>query len=97
MEPAKLNVLVAFFAYGGNGGIAMQLPEISTWWARLTHKMHEDPRIGTWASQRFGDIPLTMERNRAVATAKAGGFDVLIMIDSDNARVVARKIMCIVY
>lgn len=85
MEPMKLDVLFAFFAYGGNGGIAMQLPEISMWFSQLCLDLRDDPRIGRWGVQRFGDIPLTMERNRAVATAKAGNFDVIVMIDSDNA------------
>ena len=85
MEPMKLDIFFAFFAYGGNGGIAMQLPEISTWFAKLCMHMHEDPRIGRFGHQRFGDVPLTMERNRAVVTAKTGNFDVLVMVDSDNA------------
>jgi len=69
MNPMKLDVFFAFFAYGGNGGIAMQLPEITTWFSKLCLEMRDDPRVGRFAHKRFGDVPLTMERNRAVVTA----------------------------
>lgn len=84
MQAAKCDVLVAFFAYGGNGGVAMQLPAIGQWWARVYHEMATDPRIGRVACQTFADTPITMTRNRAVEVARAAGFDVLVMIDSDN-------------
>jgi len=84
MNPMKLDVFFAFFAYGGNGGIAMQLPEITTWFSKLCLEMRDDPRVGRFAHKRFGDVPLTMERNRAVVTARDNNFDVIVMIDSDN-------------
>lgn len=84
MQPLKLDVLVAFFSFGGNGGVAMQLPAITTWFAATYNKMLNDQRIGRVSARQFGDIPLSMERNRVVKIAKEEGFDVIIMIDSDN-------------
>lgn len=84
MTPAKVKVLFAFFVYAGNGGVAMQLPQITDWFAKLFYKMKQDPRIGEIATHRFGDVPLTMERNRVIAVAMAGGFDIVVMLDSDN-------------
>jgi len=85
MDPMKLDVLFAFFSYGGNGGINMLLPELLSWFHKLAIELREDARINRFAHMRFGDVPLTMERNRAVVTAKQGEFDVLVMLDSDNA------------
>lgn len=84
MTPAKLDVLVAFLSYGGNGSVGMQLPEITTWFAKNFVEMKADERIGRIAAKRFGDVPLSMERNRIVKTAKQEGFDVILMLDSDN-------------
>lgn len=85
MKPMQLDVLVALFAYGGNGGVATLLPEIAMWLAHNSHEMKADPRIGRIGVRRFGDIPLTMERNKVVKYAKDNGFDAILMIDSDNA------------
>jgi predicted O-methyltransferase YrrM len=84
MKPAQLDVFVAMFCYGGNGGVGMQLPEITVWYAKTHAEMAQDPRIGRIECMRFGDVPLTMERNRAVRAAKDRQCDVLLMIDSDN-------------
>ncbi|NLX55062.1 MAG: class I SAM-dependent methyltransferase [Planctomycetaceae bacterium] len=84
MQPMKLDVLFAFLAYGGNGGIGMQLPEITLWYAQTLVEIQKDNRIGKIYAKKFGDIPLTMERNRAVRCAKDLGADVIVMIDSDN-------------
>lgn len=84
MTPAKLDILFAFFVYAGNGGVAMQLPDITTWFAKRSMELAKDPRVGRVGVKRFGDVPLTMERNRVVRTAKDEKFDVIVMLDSDN-------------
>ena len=84
MQKPKLDVLVCLLCYAGNGGVATVLPEIAVWFAKLYSKMQNDDRIGRIAVKRAGDIPLTMVRNGLVKAAKDGGFDCLMMIDSDN-------------
>ncbi len=80
----KVDVLIAQFAYAGNGGVAAILPELGTWLASLTQTLNKDERIGRVAVKRYGDIPLTMERNRVVRDAIEGSFDLIVMLDSDN-------------
>lgn len=80
----KVDVLIAQFAYSGNGGVASILPELGTWLATLTQTLNKDDRIGRMAVKRYGDIPLTMERNRVVRDAIDGKFDIIVMLDSDN-------------
>ena len=63
----------------------MLLPEIAMWWAKTYAEMLKDERIGRIECMRFGDVPLTMERNRMVRVAKDRECDVLLMLDSDNA------------
>lgn len=80
----KVDVLIALFSYAGNGGVSAILPEIAMWLVKTCQTMKADPRIGRVNIRRYGDIPLTMERNRVVKDAKDGQFDVIVMIDSDN-------------
>ncbi len=80
----KVDVLIAQFAYAGNGGVAAILPELGTWLAGLTQTLNKDDRIGRVAVKRYGDIPLTMERNRVVRDSVEGKFDIIVMLDSDN-------------
>ena len=84
MTPMKLSVFAAFLCYGGNGGVATLLPEIMFWWTKVYAEMLKDERIDRIVAKKFGDVPLTMERNRIVRTAKDLGCDVVLMIDSDN-------------
>lgn len=84
MTPAKLDVLIAMFAYGGNGGVATIIPEVGLWVGERLNEMRHDERIGRVSIARYGDIPLTMERNRVVKDAIDGGYDVIMMLDSDN-------------
>lgn len=84
MQRKKLDVLVVFFAYSGNGGVAMQLPAIADWWAGTLHKMMTDDRIGRVHSRTLCDTPITMTRNQAARMAVDGNYDVLVMVDSDN-------------
>lgn len=81
---ASVDILVALFAYAGNGGVAAVLPQTAIWLSHTTVKAHKDDRVGRFDVKIYGDIPLTAERNRVVADAKAGGYDVIVMIDSDN-------------
>ena len=86
MIKAKVSILIAQFAYGGNGGTASIIPELAWWLARNFEKMRSDERIDR-AKVGYvihADTPITMTRNRAVAQAIAGGFDMLLMLDSDN-------------
>jgi hypothetical protein len=84
MQKPKLDVLVVFFAFGGNGSVGMQLPQITTWFAKIHEWMKQDERIGRVACITGGDIPLSMERNRMVKKAMEQGFDCILMLDSDN-------------
>ena len=84
MKPAQLSVMAGFLAYGGNGGVATLLPEIMFWWTKVCAEMAKDDRISRIVAKKFGDVPLTMERNRMVRVAKDLACDVLLMIDSDN-------------
>jgi predicted O-methyltransferase YrrM len=52
--------------------------------ANLQSEMKSDERIGRVAIQTAGDIPLSMVRNKTVKDAKSQGFDVILMLDSDN-------------
>jgi hypothetical protein len=84
MQKPKVDVLIVLFAYSGNGGIPGTIPEIAMWMAKNVHEMKIDPRIGRVGTMTLCDTPITMTRNRAVAAALAGGFDMLLMLDSDN-------------
>lgn len=80
----QLDVLVALFCYGGNGGIASLIPQAALWLARTAHSAQQDDRIGRFTAMPFGDTPLPMERNRVVAYAIENKYDVIVMLDSDN-------------
>ena len=84
MQPAKVSIAVALFAYGGNGGTASLIPEIAIYLAKIWHQLKLDPRVDRLGVQVYADTPVTMTRNRAVRDAKAMGFDMLLMLDSDN-------------
>lgn len=84
MQERKLNVMFVNFAYGGNGGIAMQLPCIGDWMIKTIAIAKADERTGWIKYTTFSDTPITMSRNRAVVEARVAGADVLVMIDSDQ-------------
>lgn len=91
MTPAKVNIGVACFCYGGNGGIASMSPMLSEWLCRFYAQCLADPRIDYVGGVEKGraytiysDTPIPMVRNRAVQEAKAMGFDFLLMLDNDN-------------
>lgn len=84
MNKPRCKVMVAFFAFGGNGGIAGMSPDLAMWWAKTYHDLKTDPKIDFAGAKVYADTPITMTRNRAVAEAKAIGADMLLMLDSDN-------------
>ncbi|MHC4431724.1 MAG: class I SAM-dependent methyltransferase, partial [Planctomycetota bacterium] len=84
MQQAKVDVFVAHFCYGGNGGIKSLAAPITPWWAKTYYEMMQDDRIGRVGYVQPGDIPLDMERNRTVEAAMQDGYDLLFMLDSDN-------------
>lgn len=82
MTPRKLNVFVACFCYGGNGGISSVHPDIAMWLLANAPKMKGD-RIG-WSKVEFiSDTPITMTRNKAITRARELGADIVVMLDSD--------------
>lgn len=89
MTPRKLDLLIACPAYGGNGGIASLHPDVAQWLIDVHNERHVDPylrdRIGRLATEFHSDTPITMVRNRYVQQAKQGGFDILLMVDSDQS------------
>ena len=84
MDNLKLDILFAQFCYAGNGGVATVLPDYVPWFARVSSDLANDDTVGRVAIRQYGDIPLAMERNRVVADAKRDGYDVIVMLDSDN-------------
>ena len=84
MQRAKVDVLVCYFAYGGNGGVSSIIPELMLWNTRTIIKMKGDERIGRIQPEILSDTPITLTRNRAVKMAQEGGFDMILMLDSDN-------------
>lgn len=84
VTPRKLDVQIAFFPYGGNGGTAAEVPQTKHWLVETVIKTKSDPRIGHIGAADYIDTPITMTRNRAVQEARKAGFDLLVMVDSDN-------------
>jgi hypothetical protein len=83
MTPTKLDLLVATFSYGGNGGFASTHPAVGHYLMKLAGETKDDPRLGRFAVRDFVDTPITMTRNAAVLAARKWGADLLLMIDSD--------------
>jgi hypothetical protein len=81
---SQVDVLVACLAYGGNGGIATVQIDLAFWLMRLAVTIKADPRISRVQVRKYGDVPLTMERNRIAKEARDGGFDMVFMLDNDN-------------
>jgi hypothetical protein len=85
MQKAKVDIFIALFCYGGNGGVSSIIPEIAIWMTKNYHEMKKDERIGRIAIKTYSDTPIYMTRNRSVRDAKALGYDMILMLDSDNA------------
>jgi hypothetical protein len=84
VQQAKVDVLITFFAYSGNGGLPGTIPQLAVWLTENYAKMAQDPRIGRVGLQFYCDTPITMTRNRAVHDAQRDKYDLLLMLDSDN-------------
>lgn len=84
MQKQKLKLAFGFPAYGGNGGIASEVPDIRRWWAETIQWMAGDDRIHDWVDITLSDTPITMVRNRFVLEARKAKADVLVMVDSDQ-------------
>lgn len=84
MTPRKLNLFIANFNYGGNGGVSMEVPAVRRWWGQMLLDAKEDPRIDMIRFADFSDTPITMTRNKALSVASDQGADVVIMVDSDQ-------------
>lgn len=83
MQPRKLRIGIARFSYGGNGGIATEVPDVGTWLVRAVIAAKSDPRVEDVVHETFTDTPVTLTRNASVAWAQKAGVDVLLMVDSD--------------
>lgn len=79
----KFNVGFCTFSYGGNGGIASEVPAIREWMVPLVADLAKDERVANIRIWNIADTPVTMSRNKAVLDARQFGLDVLVMIDSD--------------
>lgn len=79
----KFNVCFAHFAYGGNGGISSETPDIREWQVPLVCDLARDQRFGEIRIFNISDTPITMSRNQAVLRARQMGADILVMVDSD--------------
>lgn len=84
MTRPKIKLFIAIFAYGGNGGIASTSPQLAVWLAQLNAQLAKDDRVEGVGIKIISDTPITMTRNQAVGIAQQGGFDMVLMLDSDN-------------
>ena len=87
----KLSLLIATFPYGSNGAAASTHPDAQQWADDLFHTAKDDPRIDRVGRASFNDTPITMTRNEAVMAARDNGFDMLLMVDSDQKPDIPRE------
>jgi predicted O-methyltransferase YrrM len=82
----KVKLKIAMFSYGGNSGFPHVISGLIPWMVQLTRALDNHPMVGPdgWALQIYSDTPITMTRNQAVCDARKGGFDAIVMLDSDN-------------
>lgn len=85
MQARKLDVAIATFPYGGNGGVSSEVPTVRDWLIRTAIEAGRDERIHRFDIKNFSDTPITMTRSAAVKWARENRYDVLLMIDSDMA------------
>lgn len=83
MQPRKLDIMIGVPAYGGNGGISSESPDIRRWLMKILPEMKQDERIGEIHELTLADTPITMVRNKFVVVAREAKVDVLMCIDSD--------------
>jgi cephalosporin hydroxylase len=85
MTDKKLSVFIGVPAYGGNGGIASEVPDIRQWMLKTVLAMKADDRIDRIIEQTINDTPITMVRNNFVQLAREAKCELLLMVDSDQA------------
>lgn len=83
VEPRKYRLMVATFSYGGNGGTRSEAKDLSTWLRETDRKLMKEKRISDVEYLDISDTPITMTRNQAVLRALQGGYDLLMLLDSD--------------
>ena len=81
--PPKYNLAFAHFAYGGNGGLSSETPDIREWQVPLVCELTRDERFGEIRIFNISDTPITMSRNQAIKRARELKVDFLVMVDSD--------------
>jgi hypothetical protein len=79
----KLDVYIGVPAYGGNGGVASESPDVRDWMLDTVIGMKADPRIGRVITRTISDTPITHVRNKMVLEAREIGAHLCVMIDSD--------------
>jgi hypothetical protein len=79
----KFDIGFAHFAYGGNGGISSETPDIREWQVPLVCELSRDDRVGSIRIFNISDTPITMSRNDAILRAREMKLDFLVMVDSD--------------
>ncbi len=89
MKERQLKLRIATNPYGGNGGLAAEVPQVRRWINHLDHHVFpNEPRLEAFNPDRdvddFCDTPVSMTRNAAVVTARAAGADLLMFVDSDQ-------------
>ncbi len=80
----QLSVIFFTFPYGGNGNTSSTHPDICDWLLDVVPQAKADPRVSKVATANISDTPVTMTRNLAIKTARDAGYDVIVMIDSDQ-------------
>lgn len=80
----QLSVLIVYYPYGGNGSSSSMHPDICEWLLTTLPKIKADPRVSGVATLPLSETPIPMTRNRSVKIARDAGYDVLLMIDSDQ-------------
>ncbi len=83
MTPPKFKIAFATFPYGGNGGVSNEHPAVGRWMRKAIEEAKADPRVDFIAEKPLNDTPVYMTRNDAIQTAREGGYDILVMVDSD--------------
>src|SRR5687767_12426568 len=85
MQPRQLSLFIGIPTYGGNGGISSLHPDVAEWFVKAVMWAKNEPRIDRFCAEFFADTPVTLTRNRFVTEARKGGYDLLLMVDSDQA------------
>ncbi len=76
----KHSLIIQRFPYGGT-----EASECVDWLVKTYHRAKLDPRWSDVKCRWINDTPITMTRNRALADARAAGFDFMLLVDSDMA------------